>query len=186
MASLSASKSRNDSPGVCGDETAKYSPAAVDVLVLFWMLGVGRSVRRGSGDGRPSFLERRSNRLRGKDGICVEGESQGAEGNPSRIEDASSSVLIGIVSELYLLVDVLSFSGAAKVSAPIEGRPRKVLRLKLLSLERLLEPPLGLVGVGGMSSALDWLSVIVRLAVGDCVSGSVSSSPSMLTKLPRR
>jgi hypothetical protein len=116
----------------------------------------------------------------------VEGELQVAEGDSSRIEDASSRVLARIVSEVYLLVAVLSLSGAAKVSAPIEGRPRKVLRLKLLSFERLLEPPLGLVGVGGISSALDWLSVIVRLAVGDCVSGSVSSSPSMLTKLPRR
>ena len=128
------------------------------------MLVVGRSVRRGSGGGRPSFLERCSSRLRGKDGVCAEGESQVAEGDSSRIEDASSSVLAGIVSEVYLL---LSSPGAAKVSAPMEGRPRKVLRLKLLSLERLLEPPLGLVGVGGISSVLDRLSVIVRLAVGD-------------------
>jgi hypothetical protein len=65
-----------------------------------------------------------------------------------------------------LLVGLLSFSGAAKVSLPIEGRERNVFRRRLLSFERRLDPPLGLVGVGGMSSALDWLSVI-RLAVGD-------------------
>lgn len=68
-----------------------------------------------------------------------------------------------------LLVGLLPASGAANVSAPIEGRERKVFRRKLLSLERRLEPPLGLVGVGGISSALDWLSIIL-LAVGDCVS----------------
>lgn len=69
----------------------------------------------------------------------------------------------------------------------MEGRERNVLRRRLLSFERRLDPLLGLVGVGGMSSALDWLSPI-RFAVGDCVSGWTSSSlsPSILTKLPRR
>lgn len=71
---------------------------------------------------------------------------------------------------MYLLLGRLSPSGAAKVSLPMEGRERNVLRRKLLSLDRRLEPPLGFVGVGGISSTLDWLSVIL-LAVGDCVSG---------------
>jgi hypothetical protein len=76
-------------------------------------------------------------------------------------------------------------SGAANVSLPIVGRERKVLRLKLLSFERRLDAPCPLVGVGGMSSILASVSIMVRLAVGDWLSGS-SSSPSTLTKLPRR
>ena len=183
MDSLASKSAKQDSLGVCGLGAPNEAPAAADVLASF-LWGVTQGARRGSGDGRPSFLDCRRNRLRGKERSCV-GESAVAEGSsPSDDEEASSCGLAGIGWE-YLLVGLLSFSGAAKVSAPIDGRDRKVLRRKLLSLDRLLEPPLGLVGVGGISSTLDWLSVM-RLAVGDWLSGSTSSSPSMLTKLPRR
>lgn len=137
--------------------------------------------RRVIGPERPNSLDCRKCQLRGKDGLSfVEGVSS------SEDEDASSSD--SLIIEIHLLVGLLLASGAAKVSAPIEGLERNVLRRKLLSLDRLLEPPLGLVGVGGKSSALDWLSVI-RLAVGDWVSGCASSSLStlrILRKLPRR
>ena len=150
---------------------------------------VERKARRARGDGCSELFEFRNSRLREKEAACAVGESPAADcGSSSDDEDAPSCELAGAVKEsleLYLLVGLPSFSGAAKVSAPIEGRDRKVLRLKLLSLDRRLEPPLGLVGVGGMSSALDWLSAI-RFAVGDCVSDCTSSSPSILTKLPRR
>jgi hypothetical protein len=166
MPSLFVSKLPNDSLGVCGDGAPNEAPAAVDVLVVVLMIeggGIGRGVRRESGDGRPSFLDCRRSRVRGKKEVCV-GVSQVADSSSSSMhDDALSGELAVIVRELDLL---LSFSGAAKVSAPIDGRERKVLRRRLLSLERLLEPPLGLVGVGGMSSTLDWLSVM-RLAVGD-------------------
>ena len=94
------------------------------------------------------------------------------------------------VSGLDLQLNSSTTSGAANVSLPIEGRERKVLRLRLLSLERRLDAPCVLVGVGGRSSTFASVSVIestaiVRLAVGDWLSGR-SSSPSTLTKLPRR
>jgi hypothetical protein len=188
MPSLFASRLANVSLGVCGDGAPNEAPAAVDVLVVVSMLecwGMGRGIRRESGDGRPSFLDRRRSRVRGKREIGV-GVSQVAGSCASSLhDDALSGELAVIEREVNLLVGLLSLSGAAKVSAPIDGRERKVLRRRLLSLERLLEPPLGLVGVGGMSSTLDWLSVM-RLAVGDWLSGIASSSPSMLTKLPRR
>ena len=77
------------------------------------------------------------------------------------------SVLVwSLVGNVYLLVGRPSLSGAANVSEPIEGRERNVLRRKLLSFERRLELLLGFVGVGGMSSTLDWLSPM-RFAVGD-------------------
>ena len=75
------------------------------------------------------------------------------------------------VIEFDLQLNSFASSGAANVSLLIEGRERKVFRLKLLSLERRLVEPCPLVGVGGISSAFASLSAIVstivRLAVGD-------------------
>lgn len=87
--------------------------------------------------------------------------------------------------------------GAVKVSEPSDARPGLMAcRLRLVSLRRP-DPPFGLVGVGGMSSQLDWLSAM-RLPQGEfpVLPGGVAlgelllphgewefSSPSMLAKL---
>lgn len=187
---LLASRAPNEPDGVLGDGALKRPPAAEEFLASFCGTGRGRDVRkvrRESGKARPMFLVCRESRLRLDLRAYAEGELQIIEPMSSSADTMSSSCeLIEPVGDSNLLVGRPSFSaGAAKVSVPMDGRERKVLRLRLLSFERRLEPPFGLVGVGGMSSALSWLSAM-RFAVGDCVSGWTSSSPSMLTKLPRR
>lgn len=89
---------------------------------------------------------------------------------------SSSSSSCSRVEEKNILI-LMSFAagfsaglGGTNVSGPRDVRRPKRLLLRLLSLPFL---PAGLVGVGGSSSALDWLS------------GAVSS-PSRLKKLRRR
>lgn len=80
-----------------------------------------------------------------------------------------------------LIRGVVDSSGAVKVSAPIlplvTGR-LKVERRRLDRPERRPYESPFFVGVGGISSTLDWLSVI-RFAVGEM--DTSSSSPSTLT-----
>ena len=175
-------------PGDAGDEEPNEMMEAGGWSVLVAALEEGvkvRSICCRSGDGRPNVLDRRKNRVRAREactGVSQSAESLGDDG--LCVYEAAVGVL-----ELDLQLNSLTVSGAAKVSLPIEGRERKVLRLKLLSLERRLDAPCPFVGVGGMSSTLvslsTMLSTIVRLAVGDWLSGR-SSSPSTLMMLPRR
>lgn len=84
------------------------------------------------------------------------------------------------------ILGVVEASGAVKVSAPILPLVTGLLKVDRRRLERPDRRPYEspfFVGVGGMSSTLDWLSVI-RFAVGETETSS--SSPSTLTWLPLR